>query len=228
MEGTSFTLPEVRMIGRTVFLLEGYHDKGNLLEFIAFCARVSNPENQKRGENNERLVRYLLKNGHWSPFEMVHLVFEISTTREVSRQILRHRSFSFQEHSQRYASPLVKSRVQSTVNRQGSDVKLSVSHEVEQKWLFYQNAVRDLAENCYSWAVNNNIAKEVARKVLPEGLTVTKLYMAGTLRSFIHYVQLRTQRDTQPEHREVAKKIRAIIEKDLGFPFSILLEDSPK
>ncbi|GJQ10157.1 hypothetical protein GpartN1_g1948.t1 [Galdieria partita] len=216
----SILVPEVRLVGRTVFVDgEDFKDQGNLTDLIAYCARVSNPENQQKAENNSRLIEYLIRNRHWSPFEMVHLVFEIVTTREVSRQILRHRSFSFQEFSQRYSSPCVECRYQSKKNRQGSDETIPVDEEFEKKWMFYQGSVSNFAVHCYEWAVDNGIAKEVARKVLPEGLTVTKMYMAGSLRSYIHYVQLRCSEDTQKEHREVAKKIRKIIEEDLNFHF---------
>lgn len=178
-------------------------------DFIAYVARVSNPSNQHNIETSERLLKYLVKNKHWSPFEMANVVMEIETTRDIARQILRHRSFSFQEFSQRYADPTKdlgfvrrEARLQDTKNRQNSiEVNDSdLQQEWEDKQWFLINVVRDT----YEWAIENGIAKEQARAVLPEGLTVSRMYMNGTVRSWIHYCLLRMGPETQKEHREVA------------------------
>ena len=179
-------------------------------ELIAFCARVSNPSNQFNMETADKLIRYLVKNKHWSPLEMVSACLEIETTRDIARQILRHRSFSFQEFSQRYADPtkdldfvIRDARLQDTKNRQNSietdDLALNV------QWVAKQQAVIDLVKETYKWAVDNGIAKEQARAVLPEGNTVSRLYMNGTLRSWVHFIELRSGNGTQKEHREVAR-----------------------
>lgn len=175
-------------------------------EFIAYCARVSNPANQVNNETADRLIRYLIRNQHWSPFEMVHMTLEIETTRDIGRQILRHRSFAFQEFSQRYAEATQfttrEARLQDKKNRQNSiktnDELLQEVWQEKQEWLL------DDAEAAYRWALDNGIAKEQARAVLPEGLTVTNMYMAGSLRSWIHYCDLRSANGTQLEHQEVA------------------------
>lgn len=178
-------------------------------ELIAFCARVSNPSNQFNTETSEKLIKYLLKHKHWSPMEMASACLEISTTRDIARQILRHRSFSFQEFSQRYADPTKdlafafrEARMQDEKNRQNSietdDAILKAN------WYVYQEDLIFFAQKAYQWAIENGIAKEVARSVLPEGLTVSKLYMSGTLRSWIHYIETRTDISTQKEHREIA------------------------
>jgi len=186
------------------------HPMPDLLDLVAFCARVSNPSNQFNTETSERLIRYLIKNQHWSPLEMVSACLEITTTRDIARQILRHRSFSFQEFSQRYADPVKdlnfvhrEARMQDPKNRQNS-----IPTDVE--WL--QEAWRGLQDNvireatfAYNWAIQNGIAKEQARTVLPEGLMESRLYMNGTLRSWIHYIQLRSANGTQQEHVEVAR-----------------------
>lgn len=178
-----------------------------LQDLVAFCARVSNPANQCNTETNEKLIKYLIKNSHWSPLEMVSICLEIETTRDIARQILRHRSFSFQEFSQRYAVADLgfecrEARLQDTKNRQNSietdDVVL------EDAWEQQQRAVSDAAEKAYHWALDNGIAKEQARSVLPEGMTVSRMYMNGTLRSWVHYIQLRSSNGTQKEHRDVA------------------------
>jgi thymidylate synthase (FAD) len=185
-------------------------------ELIAYCARVSNPSNQLNTETSEKLIRYLIKHQHWSPLEMVSACLEITTTRDIARQILRHRSFSFQEFSQRYADPtaelddafvLREARFQDTKNRQNS-VDFDMSDE-EQKLLAYeweraQKRVLYAVKKEYKWAIDNGIAKEQARAVLPEGLTVSRLYMNGTLRSWIHFIELRSANGTQKEHQEVA------------------------
>jgi thymidylate synthase (FAD) len=182
-------------------------DGMNLLEQVAYAARVSNPANQSNHETSEKLVRYLIKHQHWSPLEMVSLCLEIDTTRDIARQILRHRSFSFQEFSQRYAEVNTEwvereARLQDTKNRQNS-VETD-DYALQQGWATQQSYVTYAAEKAYEWALKNGIAKEQARAVLPEGLTTSRLYMNGTLRSWVHYIQLRSANGTQKEHREVA------------------------
>lgn len=179
----------------------------NLLEQIAFTARVSNPANQDNDESAEKLVRYLIKHKHWSPLEMVNVCLEIETTRDIARQILRHRSFSFQEFSQRYAVAdlgveFKEARLQDNKNRQNS--LPSNDHMLDYAWQTIQQNVVDSAKVAYDWALKNGIAKEQARAVLPEGITVSRLYMNGTLRSWVHYIQLRSGVETQKEHREIA------------------------
>jgi thymidylate synthase (FAD) len=179
----------------------------NAQELVAYCARVSNPANQTNTETSEKLIRYLIKHAHWSPLEMVSVCLEIETTRDIARQILRHRSFSFQEFSQRYAVADLgwekkEARLQDTKNRQNSlateDQLLATEWERAQKRAIYA------AEREYKWALENGIAKEQARAVLPEGLTVSRLYMQGTLRSWLHYIELRSGPETQKEHRQIA------------------------
>ena len=183
-------------------------------ELIAYCARVSNPANQLNTETSEKLIRYLVKHQHWSPLEMVSACIEISTTRDIARQILRHRSFSFQEFSQRYADPTRdlsfvcrEARLQDTKNRQNS-IEIVPQDEDDEflihEWNRRQQDVIDLAKETYRWAVDCGIAKEQARAVLPEGLTESRLYMNGTLRSWIHFIELRSANGTQKEHQEVA------------------------
>jgi len=178
-------------------------------EFIAYVARVSNPSNQTNHLTAPKLMKYLIENKHWSPLEMAHVVMEIETTRDIARQILRHRSFSFQEFSQRYADPTKdlgfvtrEARLQDTKNRQNS-IEVDDT-ELQREWENKQAKMIGTAREAYNWAINNGIAKEQARAVLPEGLTVSKLYMAGSLRSWIHYCQLRMTAGTQKEHRKVA------------------------
>jgi len=190
-------------------------------ELIAFCARVSNPSNQFNTDTSEKLIRYLIKHQHWSPLEMVSACVEITTTRDIARQILRHRSFSFQEFSQRYADPtkdldfvLREARLQDTKNRQNSteiDVTSAENRELIRMWNEKQHAVIKAARDAYSWAVNNGIAKEQARAVLPEGNTVSRLYMNGTLRSWIHFIELRSANGTQKEHQDVARACASVI-----------------
>ena len=183
-------------------------DGKNLLEQVAFAARVSNPANQNNSETSEKLVRYLIKNQHWSPLEMVSICLEIDTTRDIARQILRHRSFSFQEFSQRYADAsqlgfeLKEARLQDTKNRQNSIVTDNLA--LQAWWEERQKRVLDESKNAYEWALANGIAKEQARAVLPEGMTGSRLYMNGTLRSWVHYIQLRSANGTQKEHQDVA------------------------
>jgi thymidylate synthase (FAD) len=188
----------------------------NVQDLIAFCARVSNPSNQFNTETSEKLIKYLVKNKHWSPLEMVSACLEIETTRDIARQILRHRSFSFQEFSQRYADPtkdlsfvLREARLQDEKNRQNSIETNNLA--LQTFWETYQNRVIDAAKNAYEWAIQNGIAKEQARAVLPEGLTVSRLYMNGTLRSWIHFIELRSANGTQKEHRLVAMECARVI-----------------
>jgi thymidylate synthase (FAD) len=185
-------------------------DGSSVDEFIAYVARVSNPSNQNNKETAPKLLRYLAKHKHWSPFEMVSICMEIETTRDIARQILRHRSFSFQEFSQRYADPTKdlgfvtrEARLQDMKNRQNS-IEITQDTPLTERWEEVQQKVIDAAQEAYTWASYNNIAKEQARAVLPEGLTVSRMYMNGTLRSWIHYCQLRMGVETQKEHREVA------------------------
>ena len=183
-------------------------------DMVAYCARVSNPSNQQNTESNERLLKYLMKNHHWSPFEMVSICLEIETTRDIARQILRHRSFSFQEFSQRYAVASLgfetrEARLQDTKNRQNS---IETNDEaLQEEWNKKQQELAVHSQQAYEWALSNGIAKEQARAVLPEGMTVSRLYMNGTLRSWIHYIQLRSANGTQKEHREVAIECARII-----------------
>ena len=190
-------------------------------ELIAFCARVSNPSNQFNTETSEKLIKYLIKNKHWSPLEMVSACVEIETTRDIARQILRHRSFSFQEFSQRYADPtkdldfvIREARLQDTKNRQNS-IEINLQDDDQRRiayqWEQQQKLVIEAAKNAYSWAVDHGIAKEQARAVLPEGNTISRMYMNGTLRSWIHYIELRAENGTQKEHRDIAKAIGQII-----------------
>jgi thymidylate synthase (FAD) len=184
-----------------------YNEEKNLEEQVAYCARVSNPTSQANNLNNQKLISYLMEHGHWSPFEMVSICLEIETSRDIARQILRHRSFSFQEFSQRYATPSLdfhtrEARLQDTKNRQNSI--LTQNEELKEKWEQMQQMAALSSHQAYSWAIQNGIAKEQARVVLPEGLTKTRMYMNGTLRSWIHYIQSRSGEDTQKEHRAVA------------------------
>ena len=183
-------------------------DGKNLLEQVAFAARVSNPANQNNTETSEKLVRYLIKNQHWSPLEMVNVCLEIDTTRDIARQILRHRSFSFQEFSQRYADAsqlgfeMKEARLQDLKNRQNSVATDNLA--LQAWWEERQKRVIEESKNAYEWALANGIAKEQARAVLPEGMTGSRLYMNGTLRSWVHYIQLRSANGTQKEHQDVA------------------------
>ncbi len=197
---------------------EEFADKGidDAQELIAYCARVSNPSNQFNTETSEKLINYLIKHQHWSPLEMVSACLEIETTRDIARQILRHRSFSFQEFSQRYADPtkdldfvLREARLQDPKNRQNSVI--TDDEELQKKWFKYQQNVINEARMAYSWAIENGIAKEQARAVLPEGNTVSRLYMNGTLRSWVHFIQLRSANGTQLEHQLVAKECACVI-----------------
>lgn len=194
----------------------------NVQELIAFCARVSNPSNQINSETSEKLIKYLVKHAHWSPLEMVSVCLEIETTRDIARQILRHRSFSFQEFSQRYANPVEDmqfvtrdARLQDYKNRQNS-IELDESDDakqLQQQWAIKQDKVIVEADKAYRWAIENGIAKEQARAVLPEGLTKSRLYMNGTLRSWVHYIELRSANGTQLEHMHIAQECAKVIAK---------------
>jgi len=208
--------------------LINYEDGSVVQELIAFCARVSNPSNQNNTETSERLIRYLIKNQHWSPLEMVSACLEIETTRDIARQMLRHRSFSFQEFSQRYADPtkdldfvIREARLQDNTNRQNSiylDLDTDEGRRISWMWEAQQKKVIEAAKEAYAFAIEAGIAKEQARAVLPEGNTVSRLYMNGTLRSWIHYIQLRSANGTQKEHMDVAKACAEVISK--VFPMS--------
>lgn len=182
-------------------------DAQSLQDLVAYCARVSNPANQNNTQTNEKLIRYLIKNNHWSPLEMVSVCLEIETTRDIARQILRHRSFSFQEFSQRYAVADLgfeckEARLQDKKNRQNSIQ--TDNAELQNEWEEQQKRVADNAQAAYKWALDNGIAKEQARAVLPEGMTLSRMYMNGTLRSWVHYISLRSGNGTQKEHRDIA------------------------
>jgi thymidylate synthase (FAD) len=186
----------------------------SLQDLVAYCARVSNPANQNNIEKNEKLIKYLINNNHWSPLEMVSVCLEIETTRDIARQILRHRSFSFQEFSQRYAVVDLnfenrEARLQDSKNRQNS--LETDDDDIHFSWEMKQVEVRNTVTRVYNWAIENGIAKEQARAVLPEGMTPSRMYMNGTLRSWIHYIQLRSANGTQKEHREVALECAKVI-----------------
>ena len=202
------------------FLNEGID---NAQELVAFCARVSNPSNQLNTETSEKLIKYLIKNAHWSPLEMVSACLEIETTRDIARQILRHRSFSFQEFSQRYANPVKdlefvtrEARLQDLKNRQNSIE--NDDEEISNMWIEKQEHLINEARKTYNWAIENGIAKEQARAGLPEGNTVSRMYMNGTLRSWIHYIELRAGNGTQKEHMEIAVACAEVITRI--FPMS--------
>ena len=196
----------------------GPEPETNVQNLIAYCARVSNPDNQMNNETSEKLIRYLIKHGHWSPLEMASVCLEIETTRDIARQILRHRSFSFQEFSQRYADPTKdlnfttrEARLQDTKNRQNS-IEIDIDSELHDEWNRVQQRVIDKAKEAYRWAIKNGIAKEQARAVLPEGNIESRLYMNGTLRSWVHYIELRSGHGTQKEHMEIARACAEAIE----------------
>ena len=199
-------------------VINEFQDSPDLQDLVAYCARVSNPSNQSNSETTDRLLRYLIKNQHWSPFEMVNVCLEITTTRDIARQILRHRSFSFQEFSQRYADPVKElnfvfreARLQDTKNRQNS-IKTDDTM-LQARWDNIQADVIQAAKDAYTWAIENGIAKEQARAVLPEGLTESRLYMNGTVRSWIHYISLRKENGTQKEHADIALACAEVISK---------------
>ena len=201
--------------------------ENTLSEIVAHCARVSNPSNQNNNSTAHKLLNYLKEHKHWSPFEMVNICLEINTTRDIARQILRHRSFTFQEFSQRYANPkdlntmftTRETRLQDKTNRQNS-IEIETDPSLAEnsgylnlitEWGQRQRSVINAAQTAYEWAISNNIAKEQARCVLPEGLTMSRLYMNGTLRSWLHYFEIRCNADTQKEHRQIATDARHII-----------------
>ena len=208
---------KVRLVSYSKPTLE-FENEGiiDVQELVAFCARVSNPSNQNNNETSQKLIKYLINNKHWSPLEMVTACIEIETTRDIARQILRHRSFSFQEFSQRYADPtkdlsfvFKEARLQDNKNRQNS---IETNNEsLKSEWINKQQKLIDLSLETYKWAIDNGIAKEQARAVLPEGNTVSRMYMNGTLRSWVHYIELRSSNGTQKEHMEIAKSIAKII-----------------
>ena len=183
----------------------------DLIQLVAYCARVSNPGNQNNDKTAEKLIKYLIKHQHWSPLEMASVCMEIDTTRDIARQILRHRSFSFQEFSQRYADPTEdlnfvtrQARLQDNKNRQNS-IEIPMEDSINHIWESYQEVIIERCKHAYDWAIQAGIAKEQARAVLPEGLTMSRMYVNGTLRSWIHYIQLRSAHGTQKEHIEIAK-----------------------
>jgi len=198
-----------------------WFDGSDVKELIAYCARVSNPSNQLNNETSDKLLNYLVKHKHWSPFEMASATLEITTTRDIARQMLRHRSFSFQEFSQRYADPtkdlgfvIREARMQDLKNRQNSielDEDSEDSRFIVAEWNRRQQEVLDLVTEHYNWAIGCGIAKEQARSILPEGNTISRLYVQGTIRSFIHYIELRTAEGTQKEHQELAKAIATAV-----------------
>ena len=207
----SFSQPSDEMMS------EGLEDVQDL---VAFCARVSNPSNQFNTETSEKLINYLIKNAHWSPLEVVNVCLEVTTTRDIARQILRHRSFSFQEFSQRYADPtkdlsfvLREARLQDPKNRQNSiELENNLHGEnIKEMWKDYQENVLLASSQAYEWAIKNGIAKEQARAVLPEGLTLSRMYINGTLRSWIHFIQVRSGNGTQKEHMEIARECAKVI-----------------
>jgi len=212
---------KVRLVSYSKPVLEGLDTPTDL---VAYCARVSNPSNQMNSETAEKLIKYLVKHQHWSPLELATMCLEIETTRDIARQILRHRSFSFQEFSQRYADPTKdlefitrQARLQDPKNRQNS-IADGVDVMLQYEWDKRQRDLIDQVKELYFWATRNGIAKEQARAVLPEGLTMSRMYMSGTLRSWIHYIQLRSDNGTQLEHMNIAKECAKVIAE--VFPLS--------
>lgn len=216
----SFTTPSIPMLEDGILTME---------DMIAYCARVSNPDNQYNTGTTKNLIKYLIRHKHWSPFEMVSICLEINTTRDIARQIIRHRSFTFQEFSQRYADAnqlgweTREARLQDEKNRQNSLQNLD--QDLEYWWVISQSAVMDSALDIYTQALRRGIAKEVARTVLPEGLTHSRLYMNGSLRSWFHYCQLRSGVETQKEHREIAQEATEVITNEVFLLFKELLEN---
>jgi thymidylate synthase (FAD) len=200
---------KVKLVSFTVPCTDDLPLDSDVLDLIAYCARVSNPSNQTNTDTSDKLIKYLVKHKHWSPFEMANATLEIETTRDIARQILRHRSFTFQEFSQRYADPVKEltfetreARLQDTKNRQNS---IETDNEVLQNtWEYLQNKVIEQSKIAYNFAIESGIAKEVARAVLPEGLTMSRMYVNGTIRSWLHYIDIRSDVATQKEHREIA------------------------
>ena len=209
---------KVKLVGITKPINQDYGETTE--DIVSYCARVSNPKNQNNFTTSSKLLSYMIREGHWSPFEMVHLTIEIETTRDIARQILRHRSFAFQEFSQRYADPTKElkfvdreARLQDPTNRQNS-IELDTDSDLHHAWKQEQLNVVSSAMDTYTWAIKNGIAKEQARAVLPEGLIESKLYMSGNLRSWIHYCQLRMGHGTQLEHIKIAKKCWDILKEE--------------
>ena len=209
---------KVKLVGITKPINQDYGETTE--DIVSYCARVSNPKNQKNFTTSSKLLSYMIREGHWSPFEMVHLTIEIETTRDIARQILRHRSFAFQEFSQRYADPTKElkfvdreARLQDPKNRQNS-IELDTDSDLHHAWKQEQLNVVSSAMDTYTWAIKNGIAKEQARAVLPEGLIISRLYMSGNLRSWIHYCQLRMGHGTQLEHIKIAKKCWDILKEE--------------
>jgi thymidylate synthase (FAD) len=208
-------MSDVKLISYSRSAVPG-QENWSLLDQIAYAARVSNPANQNNIQTSEKLVRYLVKHKHWSPLEMVSATLEINTTRDIARQILRHRSFSFQEFSQRYADAsqlgfeIREARLQDIKNRQNS-IETS-DNELQERWKILQTEFIERTSTLYKWALENGIAKEQARAVLPEGITKSRMYMAGTLRSWVHYIELRSGNGTQKEHREIAMNAAKALE----------------
>jgi thymidylate synthase (FAD) len=209
---------KVKLVSYTTPCIDELGTDSDILDLIAYCARVSNPSNQSNTDTSEKLINYLIKWKHWSPFEMANATLEIETTRDIARQILRHRSFTFQEFSQRYADPVKEltfetreARLQDQKNRQNS---IDTDDELLQDvWTFMQKKVIQEAKHAYNWAIEHGIAKEVARAVLPEGLTTSRMYVNGTIRSWIHYIEIRSHEATQKEHREIAVACAEAISK---------------
>jgi thymidylate synthase (FAD) len=213
---------KAKIIGYTQPSEEFKDSFSNLKELVAYCSRVSNPSNQFNNETVDKLIKYLIKNKHWSPLEMSSLTLEVECPRDIARQMLRHRSFSFQEFSQRYADPTKdmqfitrEARLQDVKNRQNS-IETS-DRELQVLWEEKQQQIIHAAQDAYTWAVTNGIAKEQARVVLPEGNTMSRLYVHGTLRSWIHYIEVRKDISTQKEHRELALKVSEVISKIFNF-----------
>ena len=211
---------KVKLVSYSKPVLEGLDTPTDL---VAFCARVSNPSNQMNSDTAEKLIKYLINNQHWSPLEMASMCLEIETTRDIARQILRHRSFSFQEFSQRYADPTKdlefvtrQARLQDPKNRQNSIE--TTDYMLQYEWDTRQQQILSMVKANYKWAIDNGIAKEQARAILPEGLTMSRMYMNGTLRSWIHYIQLRSANGTQKEHRDIALECAKVIAEI--FPYS--------
>jgi thymidylate synthase (FAD) len=207
-----FEYQKVNLIGMTQPIEKDLFSE----DIISYCARVSNPQNQTKYDTSEKLLKYLIINKHWSPFEMVNVVLEIETTRDIARQILRHRSFAFQEFSQRYADPTQdlgfvqrEARLQDIKNRQNSIQNENV--KLNKDWLETQDYLIDVIKTNYNWAIQNGIAKEQARAILPEGLTISRMYMNGSLRSWITYIAMREKNGTQKEHKDIALKCKKII-----------------
>ena len=207
---------KVRLVGYTQASAEFKEDFTDIKDLVAFCARVSNPSNQYNTETSDKLIAYLLKHKHFSPFEMASATIEVETTRDIARQLLRHRSFTFQEFSQRYADPTKdlafvtrEARLQDTKNRQNS-IEVQ-DKELQDIWEAKQVQLIKEVRSMYQWAVSNGIAKEQARAILPEGLTMSRLYVQGSIRSFIHYIDVRTDESTQKEHRLLAQQIAKVI-----------------